>query len=511
VLRDLGAILLTSITCLLPAAAAAATHTRTQDPLQEAQRLRAAGDFASAARILTIRVAQNPSDGEAARLLAQTLYWLKDIEGARAAYENAMHRHPEDTSLRLQFARMLVETRSSSRARELLSALVAVPAVQADADTLLGTLAYWEGDLTSASQFFVAALRTNPAQEDAKRQLNEIRAITAPWIRVSSDARHDDQPLNRTSVRVEGGWFATPLTRISVAIQPMRYSLAPTTTRTLATGEARVSHYAPAWRLETEAGAGGIRRDTTQPAFDWTARVAAGLRLAHHVTLRGRVERTPYLYTSSSLDIPVMMQAVAAVVHLEDPRGWLGEGAYQWQRYPDDNAARSTYAWLMAPIVNRRVARLQAGYAVAAENADSSRFALAHSTQPFPPGDPRFRLDGRYVPYYTADHLVSHSLIAALTAGSNRSPVVRVGGSYGVRATDRAPGFVVAAGRILSTTAARRFTPVNAHGALEVPFRSRLVLEATGEIGRTVFYTWRTVGVGLTYRFPVSPDRAPGR
>src|SRR5450830_1686682 len=122
--NHIAAILLTSITCLVPAAAAAATQTRTQNPVEEAQRLRAAGDFASAARLLTARVAKNPDDAEAARLLAQTLYWLKDVERASAVYEAALIRHPKDTALRLQYARMLVETRSALRARELLAALV---------------------------------------------------------------------------------------------------------------------------------------------------------------------------------------------------------------------------------------------------------------------------------------------------------------------------------------------------------------------------------------------------
>jgi hypothetical protein len=48
--------------------------------------------------------------GEPARLLAQTLYWLKDIVGARAVYETALRRHPEDSTLRLQYGRMLAET-----------------------------------------------------------------------------------------------------------------------------------------------------------------------------------------------------------------------------------------------------------------------------------------------------------------------------------------------------------------------------------------------------------------
>jgi len=81
---------------------AAAPQAQTQDPIAQAQGLRDSGNFSAAADLLRVQLAQNPDNGEVARLLAQTLYWLKDLSGARAAYETALLRHPEDTTLRLQ-------------------------------------------------------------------------------------------------------------------------------------------------------------------------------------------------------------------------------------------------------------------------------------------------------------------------------------------------------------------------------------------------------------------------
>jgi hypothetical protein len=53
----------------------AAPQADAQDRITQAQRLRDAGNFAAAADLLRAQMAQNPEDGEAARLLAQTLYW----------------------------------------------------------------------------------------------------------------------------------------------------------------------------------------------------------------------------------------------------------------------------------------------------------------------------------------------------------------------------------------------------------------------------------------------------
>ena len=110
---------------------AAGAQARAADALTEAQRLRDAGDFAAAAQILRAQLIQEPANGDVARLLAQTLYWLQDINGARAVYDAALARHPQDTTLRLQYGRMLAETGQPARARDVVTPLQEIPSTQA--------------------------------------------------------------------------------------------------------------------------------------------------------------------------------------------------------------------------------------------------------------------------------------------------------------------------------------------------------------------------------------------
>lgn len=470
--------------------------------LIEAQRLRDAGSFVAAARLLRIQLGQHPDDGEAARLLAQTLYWMKDVEGARVVYEAALVRHPKDTTLRLQYARMLAETGQRSRARALLAPLTEASATRSEADTLLGTIAYWEGDLTTAERLFTEALQANPTQTDARRQLHAIQTMSAPWLRVSAGLRHDDQPLDRIGVGVEAGWFVTPILPVSVRVEPMEYQLPTGTTRRLWSTEVAIANFFPAARLETEVAGGVLHRSEGVDAPAWQGRVVVGVRLTPDLALRGRIERAPYLYTTSSLDTPVMTQTAAALVHWNNPRGWLGEAAYQQQRFPDANSVVTTYAWLLAPLVHRdRGAEIQAGYAFATGNADQSRFVLANATQPYPPSDPRFSTAGQYVPYFTPSHLVSHSAIAAVALRPSSTITLRLGGAYPVRATDDAPRFVVSGTQVQLATYARTFSPWNARTSLEIALRDGLTIAATGELGRTPFYSWATADVQMTYRF----------
>jgi tetratricopeptide (TPR) repeat protein len=478
-----------------------AAQVGTEDRIAQAQRLRDSGKFAAAADLLRAQLAQNPNDGAAARLLAQTLYWQKDIPGARAAYESARARHPEDTTLQLQYARMLAETGEHNHARGLLTPLVDNPATRAEAETDLGMIDYWEGDLSGARNSFTSALQADPNQEEARRQLREIRSTTAAWLRFSANGWSDNQPLDWVAGGIEAGWFATPLTQLVLRVEPTHY-WADSLTQTAGLAEFGMTHYVPAARLETELAAGAVRRWQRADAWDWTGRAALGLRLPSHVTLRARFERTPYFHTTASLSTPLMVDTVAGVLHFGDVRGWLGEAAFEHQRFPDKNAVQTAYGWLLAPLVHRSAVVVQAGYAFADSNADSTRFVLAQSMPPFPPIDPRYNLAGVYSPYFTPNHQVIHSALAALELRPARNATFRVDGSYGFHATDNAPFFAVSGTQAVLSTYLRTYTPWNVRASLKIPLGEEITLEPSGEMGRTAFYSWIAAGLQLTYHFP---------
>jgi len=493
-----GALVLAALVSI--ASSAAAQQPLTRDAISEAQRLRASGDLATAASLLRSHLAQWPDDGDAARLLAQTLYWMKDIPAARSAYEAALARHPEDTTLILQYAGMLAETGQRARARELVLPLTQLPAARARADTVLGTLAYWEGNLAAAERLFTEALRANPDQQDAKRQLLEILTATASWVRVSSGIRHDDQPLDRVGFGFDARWFATPLVPVTVHFEPAGYWPSGTATRKLWIADVTVADYIPSWHVETELAGGIIHRSYGVDAADWQGHALAGIRLTPSVALRARIERAPYLYTTSSLTTPVMTQAATGSLHLNSSRGWLGEAGYQVQRYPDANIVTSAYAWLLVPLVHRGGNEFQLGYAVSSDTADESRFVLVNPAQPYLPGDPRFSTAGQYAPYYTPNNLVAHSAIGALALRTSRTTTLRLNGSYAVRATEDAPVLVVSRGQVQRTFFPHGVTPWNARTSFEVALGS-LTVAAIGDFGRTSFYSWATAGVQVTHRF----------
>jgi uncharacterized protein (TIGR02996 family) len=465
----------------------------------QAEALRTAGRFEQAAQVLREHLRANPDDGDAARMLAQTLYWMKDVRGAAAEYQAALQKHPADVTTRLQYARMLVETGAPARAKDLLIPLPEPPPqAQSEAETLLGLIAYWDGDYSTARTRFAAAVRANPSNTEAKQRLDEIDSATSPWLRVSAAAWHDDQPLDRGSAEIEAGWFPAPLTSVAARFTPARYAI-DDASATMQAADVTVNSYVPTARLETQLRF-GVTSGSVGPADDvnWTGGASAAVRAANAVKVGGRVSRFQYLYTVASVDTPVMVNSAAAFARL-DRRGWLGEAQFERQRYPDDNAATTEYGWLLAPVVHAPGGTVQAGYAISSSDADESRFTLAHPTQPYAPGDPRFDASGVYVPYYTPDSLLTQSVIAAVAARGARASF-HGSVSYGVYAHDNAPFFDAVLGTVTRMTAPRSFHPWSARAALSIP-AGRASIEPQAEVGRTAFYSWASAGVQITWRF----------
>lgn len=510
--RSLGlfasALLLTASSAAGLPAQEAGPVPRSENPVREAIRLRNRGELAHAVQLLEARVAREPGDGEAIRLLAQTLYWMGQRDTARATYETALARHPEDTDLRLEYGRMLIETRIDRRAREVLEPAAAVPSAAARAETLLGTSAYWSGDYTRAVRHFRRALDADSSAQEARRQWREIAAVTAPWIRFGSSGRHDDQPLDRIGPELEAGTFLSPLWSLRANGEAAWYHAGPEPGRSVLAGAATLRGYIPSLRLDAEAAAGVVRRSFTTTSADWTGALRLRARLGGHAFLAVRGERKPYFFTRASLSSTVMIDEAAVLLALDDPKGWMGEGSYVRQRYSDRNTLQSGYAWLLAPIVRTSGVLVQAGYAFSAQHAQESRFVLADSTQAVPPGHPLFDLAGRYSPYYTPDHLAAHTALAAVefrwSAGR-----FRLDASRALHARDDAPVFeVTGAPPVVVLTASRRaFSPWQVRGALDHGVASGLTLSLNGEHTRTVFYSTTGGSLSFLYRFSTAAMR----
>ncbi len=491
------ALLVLVVSC---SAALSAQAPMAGDTLGEVASRRNAGDFVAAERLLRAYLVGHPDNGDAARILAQTIYWQHRNEEAQAAYERALQRHPADTALRLEYGRMLIETRDGARARAVLAPIAQAPAIRGRADALLGTLAYWEGAFGEAERHLRHALDADPVQPEIRRMLGDVWALTAPHVRTSGEMFGDDQPLRRFTAELEAGRYATPDVALTALGRVMQFSGTGGATPQIRQVEFGLAMRESARPLAFGLGAGLVHRPGAEPTA-WTVHAQVAVHPAPGVTLRGRGERRPYLSTVASLDTPVMTQAYAATLALATQQSWLGEASVRDERFPDGNQVWTAYGWLLAPLARGARGTLQVGYGASAQSSTESRFALANTRQSYAPSDPRFSLVGVYRPYYTPLNLATQSVLAALTVRPSAGTVLRINGAYGLVAAQDRPTFTVVAGALRSTTVRDPFTPWNVHGGSSVALSDGWQLESDVEYGYTAFYRATTARLWLSHAF----------
>jgi tetratricopeptide (TPR) repeat protein len=473
------------------------------NPVAQAVALRDSGKFETAAILLREVLNREPDNGDAARLLAQTLYWMKDVKSATEIYEAAIARHPADTAVRLDYAQMLVETRSDLRAMEILRPFLDTPATapRARALALAGTTLYWQGDLTGAASRFRSALDADPSNADASRQLGEIRAISAPWTAIRSNGLTDDQPLDHVRAEIEAGGFINPLLSTFLRVRPMSFKSSDSTSANIIAAEAGISHYAPAAHLETRFTAGMVHRTDDD---DWIASGSLRLRLPRHFSIEGRAERAPYLHTIASLEQPIMPWAGRIAVALNHPAGWLGEAALRIETFPDENTVTSSYVWGLAPIVRAAAVTASIGYSFAMQDSKDTRLTLLTNLPPVLDPAVTYLLISRYEPYYTPEGIISHSALASIALRPSSRTTVTARGGYGFSAREDAPQFRVVNSNpatVVFEFVERDFNPWDAHLGLVTLLSENVTLSATVERFKTAFYTATSAGLSVSYRF----------
>lgn len=470
------------------------SQTVSEDPVAEATALLNDGKAPAAVLLLERHLQLHPNDAFGHWILGRALYWSGRPDAARLNYERALSLDASQAWLRIEFARMLAETHQPDRGRTVLSPILNHPEAGPDAAALFGTLAYWEGDWTSATEHFEAALSRNPLHSEARRQLNEIRFTTAPIVAVTGDYESDTQPLKRLILSVEGVWNFTPLQALIARVRHQNVSISDSLRQVLAL-ELGLKQYFPSMRLETDASIGLVDRSFTRKK-DLTWRIGLGIRISQHWTVRVRGERSPYFQTSSSYLTPLSTRTVGADVDWSSATGGAGKVGFDVIRFPDSNTLNRALLWFLTPLVRSTHVEISAGYGFNYQDTEENRFRL--DTE----------LSGTYDPYYTPLNLQSHSLLALVILKPSALMTFRINGAFGIYATENSPFSTSSTSlpgqgrpsRSTETTLTRSSNPWNVEAVIGGPLGSALMWSLEGRYWSNLFYDLRHITLRFSYR-----------
>jgi hypothetical protein len=395
-------------------------------------------------------------------------------------------------------------------AAEVLRAFLQQQPEHTRAQLMLAETLYWQGDFSGARRYFRMVLEREPDNSPARRQLSEIEAVSAPWLRVQWDRLEDNQPLDRNRLGVQGAVYVDPLWSLGMRIDP-EWVVAGDSTLNLLRAEGTLAGYLPSARTELELS-GGVTRWQSElgrflpgaSAVEPTGRARLGVRAGGGLVLSAIVERMMYTATVASLAEPVPSTNARLQARL-DQRGWLGEAAVQRESYPDDNAVMTTYTWLLAPLVRSGQVQLHAGYAFSYQDAASSRFV---ADSPQRPGSGA--LQGHYVPYFTPEREMQHGIAASFALSGRKGARLQLNGSYGAYArrdvpiisrVEPGPGPPNRNPPSSEQFRAETFHPYNAHAAGTLPLGRVAAITLEAERLRTSFYQQTRLSAFMSLRF----------
>ncbi len=476
------------------------THSNT-DTLETARQFAYSKQYSQAIDLLKAYESYHPAEVNSIRLHAQVLYWMNDYDSAFQLYEKTLNQNP-NPFIKLDYARMLFELSRIQRAKEILTEYLRTDKTNIEANNMMGTISYWNGNSSKAKEYFRTVLKRYPRNEWAVKYMKEINAVTAPFLKIHADYNDDTQPLQSVIPGIETGWYLSNWLSPTLAFQ-FQHSK-----------DSAISYDAYSFQLSNPfsfskintqlvLSSGGFKSPSDH-SIHWIGGIELNKKAFHNFTITGLAERKPYLYTVSSLQNSVIQNNYAAAIGFEKKRSWHGRAAYNIQDFSDNNTIQTFSSWLLTPPIQFSLFEFRIGYANNFSNSKENRYTSVKSIQEIIAGDTM--ITGIYKSYFTPKNQRVHSILSNLTFKPSNSLQFILNASFGISAMADNPYLFLDKDFNNEVIINRGFTstyykPLSLNGKINYIISDKLILDAGYTYEKTLFYTIRNANMSLKYLF----------
>jgi len=370
-----------------------------------------AKDLVSADQLLTAYTAHH-REVNGMRLHAQVLYWSKFYDRADEMYRRAIAAFPTLAVLKLDYGRFLYELGKGRQAQVVLEQCLAQDSLQAEANLLVARLAYQEGHFAAAESRAQLILKQYPGNADATALLTELHQARAPYLRLGSRYTADDQPLQALSDELESTWYRSWLFAPTLRVQHTYFNL-PALARNSVWLQAGNTMRLNRTGLTLNAQGGLFRAQLSSGTWRPTGSILLTQKVASYLYFDLSAEHKPYQRTLASLRCltPLMQNVTSAAIRLNKSDQWLGKATYERQTFGDNNKVQTAYAWLLAPLLTGKLARLQGGYALSYATTDRSTYSSVKTLDEIVATNAP--VEGYYGPYFSPRNQIVNSLLGS--------------------------------------------------------------------------------------------------
>lgn len=469
--------------------------------LENAKEIRNTGNFKQAIALLKDYHQQHPNELNGAWLYAETLYWNKQYKLSFDAYETALVYHPDNYSLKLDYAISLLGAGKLNKALPLL-----VDCYEADNKNIttlyaLAQLYYWQHDFKNAKQKLYEIFLIYPEDVNALQLAKQIFKDEATLINFNIDFSHDDQPLSIITPKIEVSNYFDKYTSLSFKVNnPVFISK----DKTYGASWFRLGNTAlfnPV-NLKIDIYAGLLNfPDKGGNKITWN--ILAEKKLNRNFNLSANIEQKPYFHTLKSLTQSILYKNIDISIIWNNYDKWNGRASYIISTFNDNNYISTYSAWIMSKPLNINKFNLKLGYGYNFSTSKENNFV---SEQPinYILNNYSQQIKGIYNPYFTPYKQNVHSLIAVGGYVPSKLMKFDLKISTGVLSTVKNPYLYIdydinQQAKIFKSYYDRNFIPVEISFNANYNITENKTLKLIYIYNNNNFYSRHDLSFGLTY------------
>ncbi len=475
-----------------------------QDILEQAKTKNKEAKYGEAVKLLKPYF-ETHKDVNSFWLYGQSLHLAKKYRSAQKVYAEAVNKFPNNTYLKLDYAKKLAETQNFKKAIEILEPFASQKGgAQFFATKELARIYLWQGKYDLAKETIDKALAINFNDKDALKIAKEIEMAQKNWVALDLYHFSDDQPQKRLSPKAEVGFYINDMLSVGVKADAISYNANNITASKIGgRAFANVNLYPITAKSKVELGLDKLPsgESAVNASFLFSKRLTKCLNLEVSTSYK------PYLLTNVSLQNKFMTMQYGGALVLNHPLGFSGRLLYNVNVFPkEDNSYITKGGWLLSPKLKVSLFELSLGYGYNYSNAVKSNFVsekpLSNVLSNWTPG---LVINGYYNPFFTPINQTIHSVIGVL--GINVTKAIKLGTtvSYGFKSTTDNPYLFLSNNNnetIIATDYVNmKFSPIIVNLSLAYQASTDLSINAYYKYQKANFYKSNLVGLKINYLF----------
>jgi tetratricopeptide (TPR) repeat protein len=418
-------------------------------------------------------------------LYAHVLSMNDDKKKAIRKFKKAISIVPSNKNLQLDYARLLYEMGKIDKVESILSNFMDDDSKNVEFLLMQANISFWKGNLKNSQRKIDRIQEIYPETKITKSLSEQIKELTALYIKTNLEYQSDSQPLNYFARHVILGQYNSRFLNLKLEIS--NYNFSPEKEQALIVNLTN-QFYFDQLKLTTNIN-GGIYKNYSGKT-DWLGGINFTHKLTQNLSLNLGYSKESLLGTIASTTFNLTHQNVFGSFDYNN-KFIVFHAGYNEQFFQDDNTIKSIASWLVSQPIKIQKFNFQFGYGYSF--SDSENILFFYNNEGI----------GTYDLYFTPKEQEIHSGLFITSYKPIKKLTIEAKINYGFIATVRNPYPVQVApnNTVIGGFYDEEFTYAELNGSVNYSFSNSFAINANYLYQETFFYKRDNINLGFNFTF----------